>query len=244
MSEVTALQRIRIVLSRPSHPGNIGATARAMKTMGLSNLWLVQPEAFPHPVAEARATGAVDVLATARVVSSLEEALAGTVLSGAVTARRRDLALPRCFAREAAGQIVQWTQKGDVALVFGNETSGLSNDEVGLCAFPVTIPTNPDYSSLNLAAAVQLLSYELRMAALSPVPFDEQDGCLEPASHEEVEGFYRHLQKAMVNSGFLDPEKPRRLIPRMRRLYGRVRLEKEEVAILRGILTSFGYKAD
>ena len=244
MAEAAALERVRVVLSRPSHPGNIGAATRAMKTMGLSRLWLVSPEDFPHPMADARASGAVDVLAGARVVSRLEEALSGTVFAVAVTARRRELSLPRCYAREAALQMAAWTEKGEVALVFGNETSGLSNDEVGLCSMPVTIPTSPDYSSLNLAAAVQLLCYELRIAVMEPVPFDRQLALLEPATHDEIEGFFGHLQKAMTESGFLEPERPRRLIPRLRRLYGRVQLEKEEVAILRGILTSFGYKAD
>ncbi|MDO9597915.1 MAG: RNA methyltransferase [Azoarcus sp.] len=239
-----ALDRIRIVLSRPSHPGNIGAAARAMKTMGLTRLWLVSPAAFPDPVADARASGAGDVLASARVVSTLEEALAGTVLAAAVTARRRELSLPRLNARAAAAELVPWTERGEIALVFGNETSGLTNEEVGLCAMPVTIPTSPDFSSLNLGAAVQLLSYELRMAVLEPAAVYTGDPQPQPATHDEVEGFLAHLERAVTESGFHEPHNPRRLMPRFRRLFGRVRLEKEEVGILRGMLSSFQRKAE
>jgi tRNA/rRNA methyltransferase len=244
MNGDVALDRVRIVLSHPSHPGNIGAAARAMKTMGLSQLWLVAPAAFPDPVAEARASGATDVLEQARVVATLEEALAGTVLAAAVTARRRELSLPRRAARAAATEIVDWAARGEVALVFGNETSGLSNEEVGLCAMPVTIPTNPAFSSLNLGAAVQLLCYELRMAALQPAPVYEGDPQPQPATHDEVEGFFEHLERAVTESGFHEPANPRRLMPRLRRLFGRVRLEKEEVGILRGMLSSFQRKVD
>jgi len=150
MNRPLALDRIRVVLSRTSHPGNIGAAARAMKTMGLRDLWLVAPEAFPDEVATARASGAVDLLESAHVVGSLQEALADTVFSAALTARRRELSLPRQQARDAALELVSRTQDGVVALVFGNETSGLTNEEAALCSLPVTIPTDPDFSSLNL----------------------------------------------------------------------------------------------
>lgn len=242
MNGAIALDRIRIVLSRTSHPGNIGAAARAMKTMGLSRLWLVQPAAFPDPVAEARASGAGDLLAAARVVGSLEEALEGTVLSAAVTARRRERSVPVRNAREAAPELVSFAETGEVALVFGTETSGLTNEEVGLCSTPVTIPANPAFSSLNLGAAVQLLCYELRMAALDPAPPAEPLPDL--AAFEDVEGFHRHLERAMTASGFYDPANPKRLLQRLRRLFGRVRLEKEEVNILRGIIGAFERKAD
>ncbi|TAH47894.1 MAG: RNA methyltransferase [Betaproteobacteria bacterium] len=237
MNRPLALERVRVVLSRTSHPGNIGAAARAMKTMGLSRLWLVAPDSFPDPVAHARASGADDILAGAQVVSSLQEALADTVFAAAVTARRRELSLPRLHAREAAVEIVGRAGDGEVALVFGNETSGLTNEEVGLCSLPVTIPTNPDFSSLNLGAAVQLLCYEVRMAALQPPPPD--DARPEFATHEQFEGFMAHLERAVTASGFHDPANPRRLLPRMRRMFNRIRLEKEEVAILRGMLTTF-----
>ena len=237
MNRALALERIRVVLSRPSHPGNIGAAARAMKTMGLSRLWLVAPQRFPDPEADARASGAGDLLASAQVVDSLEAALAGTILSAALTARRRELALPRRLAREAALELIDHAGEGEVALVFGNETSGLTNEEVGLCSMPVTIPTAPDFSSLNLGAAVQLLCYELRMAALAPAA--PQDPRPELATHDELERFHAHLERAVTASGFHDPANPKRLLPRMRRLFNRVRLEKEEVAILRGMLTAF-----
>lgn len=237
MNPHLALDRVRVVLSHTSHPGNIGAVARAMKTMGLSQLWLVAPASFPDPVAEARASGAEDLLAGARVVASLDEALADTVFAAALTARRRELSLPRLAAREAAAVVVERCADGEVALVFGNETSGLSNQELALCQLPVTIPTSPDFSSLNLGAAVQVLCYELWMAARQPPPFD--DVRPEYASHAEFEGFIEHLERMVTASGFHDPANPRRLLPRMRRLFNRVRLEKEEVAILRGMLTTF-----
>ncbi|MDD3353350.1 RNA methyltransferase [Zoogloea sp.] len=236
-----ALERVRVVLSRTSHPGNIGAAARAMKTMGLSQLVLVNPQSFPDPVATARAAGAGDILAHARVVATLEEALEGTVFAAAMTARKRELAVPGRWAREAAADLVGRTRTGgDVALVFGNETVGLSNEEVMLCHMPVKIPVSATYSSLNLGAAVQVMSYELRMAVLDPgsVPGVE----FEPASFEEVEGFYAHLDRAITASGFFHPSNSKRLWPRLRRLFGRIRLEKDEINILRGMLSAFEKK--
>ena len=239
MNRPLALDRIRVVLSRTSHPGNIGAAARAMKTMGLRDLWLVAPEAFPDEVATARASGAADLLESARVVGTLQEALADTVFSAALTARRRELSLPRMQARDAARELVARSGDGIVALVFGNETSGMTNEEVGLCSLPVTIPTDPDFSSLNLGAAVQVLSYELRMAAFGEAAAAPADLQAEPATHADFEGFMGHLERVVTASGFHDPANPKRLLPRMRRLFNRVRLEKEEVAILRGMLTTF-----
>ncbi|MDR3212334.1 MAG: RNA methyltransferase [Azoarcus sp.] len=238
MNALSPLARVRVVLTRPSHPGNIGAAARAMKTMGLAELWLVSPASFPDPVAEARASGAGDVLAAARVVATLPEALAGTVFAAALTARRRDLSLPCLGPRAAAAELLAWRERGDVALVFGNEASGLTNEELALCAQPVTIPTHPGYTSLNLGAAVQLMCYELRMAAVGE-GIRAAGHSPTPATHDEIEGFFAHLETAIAASGFLDPAKPRRLMPRLRRLFGRARLEKGEVAILRGILASF-----
>lgn len=234
MNGVFALDRIRIVLMRTSHPGNIGATARAMKTMGLSRLYLVEPQAFPDPVADARASGADDVLRDAVVVDSLADALHGTVFSAAVTARRRERSVPLKLAREAAPELLALAAQGEVAVVFGTETSGLTNDEVALCGMPVSIPANPEFSSLNLGAAVQLLCYELRCAALAPTAPVEPPADL--ASFEDVEGFHAHLLQAMTESGFYDPNNPKRLVSRVRRLFGRIRLEREEVNILRGIL--------
>ena len=240
MNGVPALDRVRIVLSKTSHPGNIGAAARAMKTMGLSRLVLVEPKIFPDPAAEARASGATDVLAAAQVVSSLSEALRGTVRVAALSARKRELAAPAVWAREAAVELAGLTCEGDVALVFGNETSGLSNDDLRLCHMPVMVPANPEYSSLNLGAAVQLLCYELRMASVDAGQAPFLGGV--PASFDEIEGLYGHLERAMVDSGFYDPANPKRLWPRVRRMFGRIRLEREEVGILRGLLSALEKK--
>ncbi|MDD5248533.1 MAG: RNA methyltransferase [Rhodocyclaceae bacterium] len=239
MNDTSPLERVRIVLSHTSHPGNIGAAARAMKTMGLTRLVLVNPRHFPDPQAEAMAAGAADVLAQARICASLEEALVGTTFATAMTARRRGLAVEPLWAREAAAELAVLAAQGEVALVFGNETAGLSNEEVSLCMRWAKIPTDPEWSSLNLAQAVQVLCYELRMAAVdagAPPPIN--DAGLR-AGHEEVEGLMAHLERAATASGFLDPAQPKRLMPRMRRLFSRAGLEKEEVNILRGMLSSF-----
>lgn len=241
MSEPVALSRIRVVLSRPSHPGNIGAAARAVKTMGLARLVLVSPREFPHPEARARASGALDVIENAQVCATLQEALEGTVLAAALTSRRRELCAPPRWVGDAAGELLAAAAQGEVAVVFGNETYGLSNEEVALCNRAVTIPANPEYASLNLGAAVQVIAYELRRQALGPLPELPQAVGL-PATHEEVERLIGHFERAMIGSGFLDPASPKRLIPRLRRLFDRAGLEREEVAILRGMLASFEEK--
>ena len=232
------LARIRVVLSHPSHPGNIGAAARAMKTMGLSRLVLVKPKEFPHAQADAMAAGATDLLVQAEVVDSMSTALQGTLLAVALTARRRELATPALWARDAAAEAILAAADGEVALVFGNETSGLSNEELGLCRRWATIPVAPEFSSLNLAAAVQVMCYELRLAAQDPGPPPEIRGAGQVASHEEVEGLVAHIERAAIGSGFLDPASPKRLIPRMRRLLARAVPEKEEINILRGMLAA------
>jgi tRNA/rRNA methyltransferase len=237
MKKHYALNNIRIVLSHTSHPGNIGAAARAMKTMGLERLYLVNPKAFPDPVADARAAGASDVLENARVCATLDEALAGTVLAVAVTARRRDLSHEMLSAHQAASRMIELAAQGEVALLFGTEMSGLSNAELDKCQLLATIPANPEFTSLNLAAAVQILAYELRMAFLGTTETPAAKA-LEAASFEDVERFYQHLERTMIATGFLDPACPGRLMQRLRRLFARARPEKEEVSILRGILTS------
>lgn len=236
MSAAAALDRVRIVLCQTSHPGNIGAAARAMKTMGLKDLALVAPRLFPAPEATAMAVGAADLLARARVCASLDEALAGCVLAVAMTARERELATPAATLADAAGEVVAWTARGTVALVFGTEMSGLSNDEVLRCQRVAHIPADPDFSSLNLAAAVQVAAYELRRQALGerpPVPRG-----FPPATSEALAGLLVHTEQALIDLGFLNPARPRRLMPRLRRLFGRARLEQEEVNILRGILSA------
>ncbi|HUP28911.1 MAG TPA: RNA methyltransferase [Usitatibacter sp.] len=225
------------MLSRPSHPGNIGSAARAMKTMGFGDLRLVAPKDFPSAEADALASGALDVLAGARVFATLEEALADAVLAVGFSSRPRDLSHPLRALREMAGDIVTQSALGRVALVFGNETFGLTNDELVRCQWLATIPANPRYGSLNLAAAVQVACYELAStaAAFSPAA----DPARTPATLDEVEAFYAHLERLMVASGFLDPAQPKRLMERIRRLYARAGLEREEVKFLRGMLASF-----
>jgi len=232
------LKNIRVVLTQPSHPGNIGATARAMKTMGLDALYLVNPRHFPHAEADARATGALDVLRQAQVCASLPEALRDCVLAVATSSRQRELRHEMIDAHHVAQVVVNTAASHPVALVFGNETSGLSNEEAGLCNLWAHVPTNPEYASLNLAAAVQIFAYELRMAAI--------DGEVRvapefmPATNEQVEHLYRHFEQTMIATGFLDPANPKRLLPRLRRLLARARLESDEVNILRGFLNTFG----
>ena len=234
MKEGSPLSRIRVVLSRPSHPGNIGAAARAMKTMGLARLHLVRPKSFPHADARAMASGALDVLESAQVCATLDEALKGTRFSVALSARARELSHPALDARAAAKELVRAARGSEVALVFGNETVGLSNAEVMRCSRIARIPADPKYASLNLAQAVQVMAYEVRMAALVPGAMPPK---IELAAHEEIENFYAHLERSLYASGFLHPRYPRRLMDRLRRLFAKARLEKIEVNILRGMLT-------
>lgn len=234
-----ALDHIRIVLSHTSHPGNIGAAARAMKTMGLGRLYLINPKHFPHKDADAMACGAQDILTGATVCATLDEALNGAVLAAGVTARRRDLSHKMYSARDSASWLLEQTVNGDIALVFGTEMSGLTNAELDKCQRLVTIPSNPECSSLNLAAAVQVMAYEL-FTASAPAQHKTKEG--EPAALEEVENFYRHLEQTLIRIGFLDPQHPKRLMSRLRRLYARAAPEKEEVSILRGILTETNKK--
>ncbi|MBI3284533.1 MAG: RNA methyltransferase [Burkholderiales bacterium] len=236
---VTSLfKRLRFVLVETSHPGNIGAAARAIKTMGFSELVLVNPRfdyALTDPEAIAFASGAQDILASAKIVSSIEQALAGCHFVAAVSARLREFSppvlSPRALAENLSGQIQE-----PVAIVFGNERYGLPNEIVVKCNALINIPANPDYSSLNLAQAIQLLAYECRVAQLgdagsvSPIGFH---GDL--ASADEIDRMYAHLEQALVAINFLDPAHPKKLMPRLRRLFSRTQLETEEVNILRGI---------
>lgn len=210
-----------------------------MKTMGLSRLTLVNPKRYPDNEAIARAAGAEDILVHARVCDSLDAALADTVFAVAISARHRNLGPAPMPAREAAPEILAQAAAGEVALVFGNETAGLSNEEVQRCQRTVFIPANPDYTSLNLGSAVQLLSYELRLAAFDgrpPVVSKAVPFASPLATNEDVERFYAHLERVMVTTDFLDPKQPKRLLPKLRRLFGRAELERDEINILRGIL--------
>jgi tRNA/rRNA methyltransferase len=231
------LANVRIVLSRPSHPGNIGSAARAMKTMGFSDLRLVAPRSFPDAQADALASGALDVLRAARVFETLEQALGDAVLAVGFSSRGRDLSHPPRALREAAPLLVAAAGAGPVALVFGNETFGLTNEELASCQWLAVIPANPAYASLNLGAAVQVACYEVATTAAAFTPPAEPERT--PATVEEVEAFFAHLERAMVASGFLDPAMPKRLMERMRRLFARAGLEREEVRFLRGMLAAF-----
>lgn len=233
MSAANTLKNIRVVLCGTAHPGNIGAAARALKTMGLSRLYLVAPARFPDPQAVWLASGAADVLRGASVCATLDHALRGVVFSVACTARERELAVPMVTAREAAGRVLTYARGGPVALVFGNETFGLTGEEVARCRLLATIPADAHYSSLNLGAAVQVFCYELRQAALGNCAPRTRKAV--PAPHQDVERFLAYLERTMIESGFLDPKHPRRLMPRLRRLFSRTQLEKEEINILRGV---------
>ena len=230
------LANVRVVLVETSHPGNIGAAARAMKTMGLSHLCLVAPRCYPQDAAaRAMASGADDVMAAARIVDTLDEALGECVRAAASTARTRELGPASLDARAAVGELATAAADGPVALVFGNETSGLSNQQLRRCDLLAHIPANPAYSSLNLAAAVQVFCYEMRMVqdGAIPVPAGDSD---RPATRGEVEAMLAHAEDALAVIGFYDPANPKRLLPRLRRLAARSRLEYEEVNILRGML--------
>ncbi|MDX8380363.1 MAG: RNA methyltransferase [Gallionella sp.] len=228
------LSNVRVVLSHTSHPGNIGAAARAMKTMGLHQLYLINPRHYPDPQAIARAAGADDVLLNAVVCRSIDEALKGVVLTVGMTARPRDISNEVISPREGMSRLLQEAATQPVALLFGTEMSGLTNEEVSRAQMLVNIPSNPDYSSLNLAAAVQVMSYELAMAVQDYQPITQQ---AQPAAHEQVEGFIVHLEKTLSEIGFFTTQNPTRMMQRLRRIYARARLESDEINILRGILS-------
>ncbi len=230
------LNHLRVVLCQTSHPGNIGGAARAMKTMGLSTLHLVSPASFPDAHATAMATGAADLLEHAKVFSTLEEALKGCALVIGLSARKRQLSHELITARVAAERAISLASTGQqVALVFGTEMSGLSNAELDLCQLLAMIPANPEFSSLNLAAAVQVMSYECRMASLNQTQIAPNK--VNPlATSDELEAFYKHLEEVLIQIGYYNPDSPKKLMPRVRRIYARANLEKEEVNILRGVL--------
>lgn len=237
-----SLERIRIVLVATSLGGNIGGCARAMKNMGLRHLVLVAPQDFPSNDATARAAGAEDVLANAQVCTSLEEAIADCQWVVGTSARDRRISWPQLSLDEAARRAVSASSTSqEVAIVFGRERTGLTNDELDRCQALVTIPTDPEFASLNLACAVQVVAYEIYRAELvsSAAPAAVADLDEPRASQGEVERFYQHLEQAMIETGFLDPQNPRLLMRRLMRLFNRVDLTVNEVNILRGILTSF-----
>lgn len=234
-----------------THPGNIGSAARAMKTMGLSDLRLVQPKVFPCVEATALASGAADLLARAQVCGSLDEAIGDAELVIATSARERRIPWPCISARELAGVLQREPEQRRIAILFGREDRGLTNDELQRCNLHVTIPSNKDYGVLNVAAAVQVICYELRMASLGEQldasdthshrfqqPLPELPWDQPPASQIEQQHLLEHLERLMLKSGFLDPTNPGQVSTRMKRLFLRARPDKMEVSILRGVLAA------
>ncbi len=233
------LTNIRIVLINTSHPGNIGATARAMKTMGLAELYLVNPALFPHVRADEMASGALDVLGKAVVTDHLDDAISDCGLVMGASARSRTIPWPHLTPRQCAEKAILESSQTKIAILFGREQSGLTNEELHRCHFHVEIPSNPAYRSLNVAAAVQVIAYELYVGSLTP---STSVWDYDYAAAQDVEGFYIHLERILVALSFLKPEAPRQLMTRLRRLFNRARLDVMEVNILRGILNAIEKK--
>jgi tRNA (cytidine32/uridine32-2'-O)-methyltransferase len=232
---------IRIVLVGTTHPGNIGGAARAMKNMGLSRLFLVAPKEYPSDKAVWRSAGATDVLDGAVVVETLDEAIGGCSLVVGTSARERRIPWPLLDPRECGESV--WVEAGhhEVAIVFGREDRGLTNEELHKCNYHVHIPANEEYSSLNLATAVQVICYEVRMAFLKATEGKTLPGHswdMPPADSAAVENYYQHLEQTLAGLGFLDPANPKQTMTRLRRMYNRVRMDQMELNILRGVLTA------
>ncbi|KTD22921.1 RNA methyltransferase [Legionella londiniensis] len=231
---------IRIVLVATSHPGNIGSAARAMKTMGLKRLYLVTPKSFPDQRAYEMAAGADDILDNAVVTSCLSDAIKDCQLVLGTSARPRGIALPGLLPHSQAELLNGQSHQHEIAILFGREHAGLTNEELLSCHYHIHIPSNPEYSSLNLAQAVQIIAYELRMKSLA-TELDKTEEGLDLASMAEIEQFYEHLREVLIAIDFLKLSNPKRLLQRLRRLFNRSKLEKTEVNILRGMLTHIQY---
>ncbi|MGB3255507.1 tRNA (cytosine(32)/uridine(32)-2'-O)-methyltransferase TrmJ [Buttiauxella gaviniae] len=236
------LQNVRIVLVETSHTGNMGSVARAMKTMGLTNLWLVNPLVKPDSQAIALAAGASDVIGEAKIVDTLDEALAGCSLVVGTSARSRTLPWPMLDPRECGLKTISEAQDAPVAIVFGRERVGLTNDELQKCHYHVAIQANPEYSSLNLAMAVQILAYEVRIAWLATQEEGKEAVVVEDQtqypSADDLERFYVHLEQVLLKTGFIRTSHPGQIMSKLRRLYNRARPETQELNILRGMLSS------
>ena len=237
------IENIRVVMVETTHPGNIGAAARAMKTMGYNNLYLVKPKIYPNAEATARAAGADDILGRVVVCDTLEEALQGCVTVVASTARPRSILHSVFTPREYAPKLSEMLKLGPVALVFGRESSGLSNEELEYCNAVLQIPTNPKFSSLNVASAVQILCYEfnqlLQSDAVDKIDAESDDkGKTRLATADEMTYFYDHLEQSMIDVGFLNPQQPRKLMRRLKSLFNRAHMDENEVSILRGFLAA------
>ncbi len=242
-----SLNNIRIILIETSHPGNIGSAARAMKTMGLSHLYLVKPRYFPDEKATVMSSGATDILEQATVVETLQDAVEGCHMVIGTSARlKRYIRWPIMSSRECGTWVSQFQSEhsnASVALVFGRERTGLTNEELEYCHRLVNIPVNPDYSSLNVASAVQVMSYELSMGASQfQATVQEMASSTrrtdELVSAGEMEGFYQHMEEVLIKVNYLDPAKPRLLMRRLRKLYGRIQLTRSELNILRGMMSA------
>lgn len=239
------LDNVKVVLVETSHTGNMGSAARAMKTMGLSQLCLVNPIIKPDSQAISLAAGASDIIKNAQIVSSLDEAISECALVMGTSARVRHLQWPTLTPRESGEQIIREAQKHKVAIIFGRERVGLTNDELQKCHYHITIPANPEYSSLNLAMSVQLISYEVRMAMLATVVssnLSAENDDIDYPKEEDMARFYQHLEQTLLDTGFINPNHPGQIMSRLRRLFIRSRVEQQELNILRGILTSINKK--
>jgi len=235
------LDQIRVVLIRTSHPGNIGSAARAMKTMGLTRLYLVDPKSFPDRKADEMSAGADDLLKQAVVVPTLEEAVADCSLVIGTSARERHIQWPLYQPRAMAEKVRLEPADSRIAIVFGSEQSGMTNEELRRCHLHIQIPANPDYSSLNLAAAVQVVSYELRVASLAdqaPPVLPPQGKDYRPATHAEMERLFAHIEQTLIKIDFLKVNAPRQLMTRLRRFFFRARPDVMEMNIFRGMMTA------
>jgi len=228
--------KIKFILFEPSHPGNVGAAARAIKTMGFDKLCLINPIEHPHPEARARSSGALDVLLDAEVCGNLQDAIKGCGLIIGTTSRTRRISVPITNIQETAPSIVAEAKEKPVAVIFGPEKSGLINEQVDCCNQLVNIPSVESYKSLNLAMAVQIVAYELRVASQT-LPTEIRARAL--ASNQDIELFYNHLNQVLLDTGFLDPKNPKQLMRRLRTLFNRAQMDENEINIMRGILASY-----
>ena len=231
--------KIKFILFEPSHPGNVGAAARAIKTMGFDTLCLINPIEHPHPEARARSSGALDVLLNAEVFDNLQDAIKGCGLIIGTTSRDRRISVPITNIREAAPSIVAKAKQKPVAVIFGPEKTGLINEQVDCCNQLVGIPSSESYKSLNLAMAVQIVAYELSVSCQAS-PSEMRARNL--ASNEEIELFYAHLNQVLLETGFLNPKNPKQLMRRLRTLFNRAQMDENEINIMRGILASYKAK--
>ena len=236
------LNSVKVVLVGTTHPGNIGATARAMKNMGILDLALVEPKEFPSDVATFRSKAAKDILEKAAVHTSLEEAISECELVVGTSARGRTVPWPVLSPREAAEEMHKSSLNGKVAIVFGREDRGLTNEELGLCNFHVHIPSDPEYSSLNLSQAVQILAYEIRLSYLQDLHVNEDYWDVDLANNEQTERLISHMDELMQEVDFYDVENPRKLLVRVRRFFKRSKIDVMEANIFRGLFATIQKK--